>query len=88
MRKTFNADGDFGAFYAAEKWLRDNDYSTGSMEREKPIGIAKGDCSISKWSNLGADVKELDGVIASGSKRCSDVTVIIFDEADHRGIYQ
>lgn len=86
MRKTFKADGAFGAFYAAETWLRDNGYSVGSMERDRPIGIAKGDCDISKWSNLGADKALLDGVIAGGSKRDSDITIIIFDNTDPRGI--
>jgi hypothetical protein len=88
MRKTFKAGEDFDAFYAAEKWLRENGYSIGSMEREKPIGIAKGDCYISKWRNLGEDKARLDGVIASGDKRNSDITVIIFDDADPGGIYQ
>lgn len=88
MRKTFKAGDDFEAFYAAEKWLEDNGYSSGSMERERPIGIAKGDCYISKWRNLGQDKALLDGCIAAGDKRNSDVTVIIFDDADPSGIYQ
>lgn len=88
MRKTFKADGDFKAFYAAENWLRENGYSTGSMERDEPIGIAKGDCYISKWRNLGEDKDLLDGVIARGDKRNGDVTVIIFDNTDPRGVYQ
>lgn len=89
MRKTFKVDGDFGAFYAAEKWCKDNGYSVGSMERERPIGLAKDASYVSKWCNLsGSDKKILDGVIAEGSKRNNDVTVIIFDEVDQRGVYQ
>lgn len=87
MRKVFKADGDFGAYYAAEKWIKENGYSYGSMERNYPIGIAKGDCYISKWCNLGGDKNLLDGVIAEGSKRDNDVTVIIFDDVDKNGIY-
>lgn len=88
MRKVFKADGDFGAFYAAEKWVRENGYSVGSMERDRPIGLAKGDYYISKWRNLGEDKLLLDGVIAEGSKRENDITVIIFDDEDKAGIYQ
>ena len=88
MRKTFKAHGNFEAFYAAEKWLRENGYSVGSMERDAPIGIAKGDCYISKWRNLGNDKTLLDGVIVEGDKRDGDVTIIIFDEADPQGTYR
>ena len=88
MKKVFAADGDFGAIYAAENWLKENGYSYGSMERNWPIGIAKGDCYISKWTNLGEDMKLLDGVIAEGSKRDSDVIVIIFDDVDKNGVYK
>lgn len=88
MRKVFKADGDFGAYYAAEEWLKENGYSYGSMQRDSPVGIAKGDCYISKWRNLGNDTCFLDGVIAEGNKRESDVTVIIFDADDKRGTYK
>jgi hypothetical protein len=88
MRMVFKADGDFGAFYAAEKWCCDNGYSVGSMERDRPIGLAKGNYDISKWHNLGSDKQLLDGVIAEGSKRENDVTVIIFDDVDQKGVYQ
>ena len=88
MRKTFNVEGDFKSFYAAEAWLRENGYSTGSMQRDSPIGVAKGECCISKWRNLGDDMKLLDGIIAEGDKRNGEVTVIIFDSVDVRGVYQ
>ena len=88
MRKVFKAADDFEAFYAAQKWLREEGYAVGSMERDCPIGIAKGDCYISKWRNLGSDRERLDGVMAEGDKRNGDVTVIIFDDADPRGTYR
>lgn len=85
MRKTFKAKDDFEAFYAAEEYLKENGYSIGSIERNAPIGVAKGDCYISKWCNLGSDRKFLDGVIAEGDKRNGDVTIIIFDDVDVKG---
>jgi hypothetical protein len=86
MRKVFKAGNDFEAFYAAEKWAKENGYSVGSIERDAPIGLAKGDCYISKWRNLGEDRERLDGVIARGDKRTSDVTVIIYDDTDAFGL--
>jgi hypothetical protein len=87
MRKAFKTGNDFDAFYAAEKWLKQNGYSIGSMECDRPIGIVKGDCYIPKWRYVD-DRAALDGVIATGGKRNCDITVIIFDDADPRGIYQ
>lgn len=46
--KTFDADGDFGASHAAEKFLSENGYSVGSMQRRDPRGIMKGDWVIAK----------------------------------------
>lgn len=88
MRKIFKAGSDFEAFYAAEKWLHERGYSAGSMERDSPIGIVHGDCYISKWRNLGTDKERIDGVIAEGDKRNGDVTIIIFDDTDPKGIYR
>jgi hypothetical protein len=48
----FEQTGDFAAFRAAEKWCRDNGISHGSMERRNPIGLMRGDWTISKWSNM------------------------------------
>jgi hypothetical protein len=89
MRKTFKENGAFGAVYEAEKWLKENGYSIGSMDSDAPIGVAKGEGRyISKWHNLGEDKVLLDGVIARGWKRDSDITIIIFDDVDPKGIYQ
>lgn len=59
---TFPDQGTFAAVGAACKWLSENGYSYGSMQRGAPIGIMKGDYAISKWRNLSAaDVADLDG---------------------------
>lgn len=61
-QKAFDADGDFGAYYAACEWLKQNGFSYGSMQRDDPMGIMKGDWEIAKWRNLSeSDKKSLDG---------------------------
>lgn len=62
-----NNGTDFSGWYAAEKWLRENGYSFGSMQRDANIGIKKGDCLISKWRNLSVeDIEFLDGRVEFG----------------------
>ena|ERR1035437_1395387 len=77
--KTFKAmaGDDFGAYQAACDFIVRLGYSGGSMQRGEPIGIAKGEVYISKWRNLGPDVKELDGVMVADSFRDGDVTVYL-----------
>lgn len=77
MQITFEHDGsEFSALSAAERWCRERGISSGSPERDSPIGLMLGDVTIAKWRNLsGADRKALDGTIAfdggirSGSAR-------------------
>ena len=84
MKKVFNKTGDFAAISEAQKWLKDEGYSFGSMQREAPIGIMKGDYSISKWRGLSRqDIAELDGVIEGIDKRNGPVTITIFDSVDN-----
>ena len=81
MKKEFAESGDFAAYYAATKWLHENGYSSGSMRRDDPIGIMKGNYIISKWRNLSsADKKVLHGVM-TGDKRNGPVMVEIFEDA-------
>lgn len=56
---------EFGAYYQACTWLREQGYSCGSMQRDSPIGIMRGlDWQIAKWRNLNARERgELDGTI-------------------------
>lgn len=75
--KTFESNGEsFAAHRNATKWLNDQGYSIGSMERDKPIGVAKGEFYISKWSKLGYDRSKLDGAMVSSDFR--DGTVIVY----------
>lgn len=89
MKKVFSETGDFVAFSAATKWLDDNGYSYGSMQREAPIGVMKGKFLISKWRGLSrAEIKELDGVIEGDSKRDGPITVTIYEsKSDPRPVF-
>ncbi len=80
MEVIFDQKGDFVAIRAAEQWCRDNGYSYGSMQRDDPIGLMKGDYSIAKWRNLSAnEIKQLDGTI-TGDKRNGAVKITIFNQ--------
>ena len=77
MVMTFDGPGDFRGYYNALDWLRKNGYSFGSMQRDAPIGIKKGDCLIEKWRNLSPnDRKQLDGEL-TGNMREGPVTLTI-----------
>lgn len=45
-------DPDFGALYAAEKWLSERGYSVGPGCVTGPRGILHGDWAIAKWRHL------------------------------------
>jgi hypothetical protein len=64
MKHIFNQSGTFAALYAAQKWCRDNGISYGSLCRESPVGLMRGDVTIAKWRNLTAKERaECDGVM-------------------------
>lgn len=46
------AGDDFGAQRAADKWLRDRNFSFGPSQADGPQAIWFGDHSVSKWRNL------------------------------------
>jgi len=80
MKKIFSGTGeDFSSFYEACKWLDENNYSYGSMQRGSPIGIRKGVFDIPKWRNLSeADMSGLDGHMMTHRK---GETALIINEA-------
>lgn len=79
--KHFPATGvAFEAHHDATEFLKEHGYSIGSMQRDAPIGVAKGDAYISKWRNLGDDVRQLDGVMVSDNFREGGVTVYLAQE--------
>jgi len=79
MKLQFDDVGDFAAMRKAEDWLKANGYSWGSMQRDDPIGVMKGDYDISKWRNLSQKERvALDGLI-EGDKRNGPVIVTVKD---------
>lgn len=71
--KEFHAitGSDFGAQYAAEKWLTDRGFSFGSSQANGPQAIWHGDCDISKWRNLSAEEKRDAHAIMEGGRSCT-----------------
>lgn len=75
---TFDQTGDFNAYHAASKWCSENGYSHGSMARDTPIGILKGDWCIAKWHNLTKKERAgLDGYLESQDFRAGPVRIVI-----------
>ncbi len=54
-RTPLPTDGAFDFCNRVFDELKARGYSVGSMQREAPMGIAFGDCYISKWRNLETD---------------------------------
>ena len=77
--KTFNQnDFDFAALHAARAWIRDQGYSYGSLCRDMPIGLLKGEWTIAKWKNLtDKERNQLDGQMTSSDFRNGPVNVFL-----------
>ena len=74
----FAGDGtDFSAINESKKFLESKDFSVGSMQGDAPIGVARGDCYISKWRNLGTDISQLDGALVSDDFRNGSVVLYL-----------
>lgn len=79
-------DDSFTAFDAAKRWLAENGYSIGSLERYHPVGAAKGDVDISKWTNMGLqDKAQLDGMIVHDGSGFRGGTVTVHLAEDVAG---
>jgi len=54
----------FSGLNACKKYLADHGFSIGSMQRDYPMAVQKGDVMIAKWKNLNHYEKQLvDGVV-------------------------
>lgn len=75
---------EFKGFYAAEKAARCAGFTTGSMERDRPIAVFGADIEhyTPKWRHLTQEDKKLLSGIIEGDKRNGPVTLTIFDEID------
>lgn len=83
---TFEQPGTFEAYYAAEKWCKENGYSYGSMARDLPIGILHGDdWRIPKWHQLNfQDMDSLDGHIECDSSFREPPVRIVLKNKDNK----
>lgn len=73
------ADDTFSAYYEAQEKLKELGVSAGSMQREAPIGLVFGDVGISKWRDLGPDIRKLDGLLIplNGGFRGGDAVIYL-----------
>ena len=84
-RITFDHDesrGSFSAYSDAERWCKNNGYSTGSMQRGAPTLIYYGDCDVAKFRNISAEERRssIGAIIGVGGRfRDGPVTVEIKD---------
>lgn len=79
QKLTFAKKGTFESVSAAEMWCEKNKWAVGSMQREAPRGMMKGDYDISKWRNLDPDeISALGGVMISDDFREGSVDILIF----------
>lgn len=79
--KRFNVSGTFESLYAAEKFLSTNGYSYGSLCRNEPVAIRKGEYDLTqKWKNFTKDDEAaIDGVMVSYDFRNGEVVVYLFN---------
>lgn len=78
MKKVFEVPGTFESLHAAQSWLEKQGFSYGSLCRDMPVGIMKGDWAISKWKNLSSEQRKmLHGKMTSDDFREGPVTVNI-----------
>ncbi|WP_339145131.1 hypothetical protein [Pseudoalteromonas galatheae] len=84
FEKIFKGDGELHtASWEAQKWLRENGYSYGPMERDNPIAVLKGaDHDLPKWTNLPDDLKEkVDGKLHVTMK--GDARLVLNEEPSY-----
>jgi hypothetical protein len=78
--EVFPKSGTFGAIGKAEDRVKELGYSKGSMCRDEPIALIKGDCYIAKWYNISVDEwPRIEGVLLSNDMREGSVALVIFE---------
>ena len=79
----FDVKGTFQSYYAAVDWCEEYGYSVGSMERDNPIGVMRGDFRIAKWTNMTkAEQDACDATLTSTDFRDGTVTLIFRQNAE------
>lgn len=79
--RTFEHDpqrGSFSAYHDAVKWIEDQGYSVGSMQRGAPTLIFYGDCDVAKYRNISlAERRSAAGEIVGVGGRFRDGPVTV-----------
>lgn len=79
-----NTGSTFSAYYAAETWIRNNGFSSGSTECgiSPYVAIQKGEYTLpNKLHNFSKiDIEMMDGVIYSRDYRDEDIEIRIYNE--------
>lgn len=78
---TFNVPGTFKSKWAADGWLQQNGYSSGSTTHsDKIVAIRKGEYDLpQKWHNFTKEDKEsVDGVMISTDYREGEVKIFLY----------
>lgn len=73
---TFNEKGTFQSYYAAEAWLFQSGFDTGSLDApNNPVAFQKGEYKLpQKWHNFtDKDKGKADGIITSSDWRDGEV---------------
>lgn len=86
-RHSFSVEGTFESYGKACEWCKENGYSYGSMCRDEPIALMKGDYIIAKWRNLSEDERHnSDGLMLSSDFREASVRVIIYEALESKNL--
>lgn len=78
---TFNEPGTFKSYWAAEAWLYQSGFDTGSLDGHiNPVAFQKGEYKLpQKWHNFTEKQKaQVSGIITSSNWREGEVKVIIY----------
>lgn len=76
---------EWSGLHSAEKWLEDNGFSVGPMQRGEPIGFVQGRFGVPKWLSLNLSERDqLDGDIRPDGMlfRHSDAIVWFYDKTE------
>ena len=87
FKKVFENTGDtFSGVYSAEKWLRENGFSSGSTDCGSYVAITKGEYNLpQKIHNFyKEDLEQMAGVIYSTDYRNGKVEIWLYEEFEEK----
>ena len=76
---SFESSQTFQALRNAQKILEADEYHSGTLCGDEPVGISKNFNYIAKWKNLSTEERgQVDGVMLSSNFREGKVFVVLF----------